>query len=227
MRIYAALTDAIVERERQQRRCMPEKWCCRVYRWAIERGAGTWRIRRKWCDRTTIARFEPRDRALTPARDWPDVSVYGPGRNITAIPGCYIAAATDHGRKSELSECDVVRDQFQRGALTIPKERMKRRTPHLVFLSRQAPDIFIALKTFAGGSDYVSFRLGMIRTCSMSAATLNRVLHRRRIRLRRKMVSSLVNLVRTICAELLVRYCMRQVTTLTGSRSALLMSRGE
>ena len=32
---------------------------------------------------------------------------------------------------------------------------MKRRYPHLVFLSRQALDIFIALKTFAGGSAYV------------------------------------------------------------------------
>jgi hypothetical protein len=32
------------------------------------------------------------------------------------------------------------------------------------FMSRQALDIFIALKTFAGGSDY-AFPLGMIRTC--------------------------------------------------------------
>ena len=44
----------------------------------------------------------------------------------------------------------------------------------------------------------------------MSAATLNRVLSSTYI-LRRKMVSSLENLVRTIYAELLVRYCMRQV----------------
>jgi hypothetical protein len=29
------------------------------------------------------------------------------------------------------------------------------RNPYLVFLSRQALDIFIALKTFAGGSAYV------------------------------------------------------------------------
>ncbi|MFT5308957.1 MAG: integrase [Thalassolituus oleivorans] len=32
---------------------------------------------------------------------------------------------------------------------------MKRRKPHLVFLSRQAIDLLVALKTFAGGSEYV------------------------------------------------------------------------
>jgi len=51
---------------------------------------------------------------------------------------------------------------------------MKRRTPHLVFLSRQALDIFIALKTFAGGSEYV-LASRYDSDLPMSAATLNRV----------------------------------------------------
>jgi len=52
---------------------------------------------------------------------------------------------------------------------------MKRRNPHLVFLSRQALDIFIALKTFAGGSDYV-LPSRYDSDAPMSSATLNQVL---------------------------------------------------
>ena len=52
---------------------------------------------------------------------------------------------------------------------------MKRRNPHLVFLSRQALDIFIALKTFAGGSEYV-LPSRYDTDLPMSSATLNQVL---------------------------------------------------
>jgi len=45
----------------------------------------------------------------------------------------------------------------------------------MVFLSRQALDIFIVLKTFAGGSDYV-LPSRYDSDLPMSAATLNRVL---------------------------------------------------
>lgn len=52
---------------------------------------------------------------------------------------------------------------------------MKRRNPHLVFLSQQALDIFIALKTFAGGSDFVlPWRYDS--DVPMSSAILNQVL---------------------------------------------------
>lgn len=52
---------------------------------------------------------------------------------------------------------------------------MKRRNPHLVFLSWQALDIFIALKTFAGGLDYIlPSRYGTDQP--MSSATLIQVL---------------------------------------------------
>lgn len=49
---------------------------------------------------------------------------------------------------------------------------MKRRNPHLVFLSQQALDIFIAMKTFAGGSDFV-LPSRYDSDAPMSAATLN------------------------------------------------------
>lgn len=59
------------------------------------------------------------------------------------------------GRKSELTNATWNEINFSEALWTILKERMKRRTPHLVFLSRQALDILIALKTFSGGSSYI------------------------------------------------------------------------
>lgn len=58
---------------------------------------------------------------------------------------------------------------------TIPKDRMKRRRDHLVPLSDQAMEIFIALKTFAGGSEYV-LPSRYDADAPMSSATLNRTL---------------------------------------------------
>lgn len=51
---------------------------------------------------------------------------------------------------------------------------MKRRNPHLVFLSRQALNIFISLKTFAGGSDFV-LPSRYDSDAPMSSATINQV----------------------------------------------------
>tara|TARA_R110002111_G_scaffold245247_2_gene307566 strand:- start:63 stop:572 length:510 start_codon:yes stop_codon:yes gene_type:complete len=78
-------------------------------------------------------------------------------------------------RKSELSNATWSEISFSEALWTIPKERMKRRNPHLVFLSRQALDIFIALKTFAGGSEFV-LPSRYDSDLPMSAATMNRVL---------------------------------------------------
>lgn len=58
-------------------------------------------------------------------------------------------------RKSELTNATWSELNFSEALWTIPKERMKRRNSHVVYLSQQALDIFIALKTFAGGSEYV------------------------------------------------------------------------
>ena len=61
---------------------------------------------------------------------------------------------------------------FSEALWTIPKERMKRRNPHLVFLSRQAMDIMVALKTFAGSSDFI-LPSRYDSDAPMSSATLN------------------------------------------------------
>ncbi len=78
-------------------------------------------------------------------------------------------------RKSELSNATWDEINFSEALWTIPKERMKRRNPHLVFLSQQAMDTFIALKTFSGGSKYV-LPSRYDSDTPMSNATLNRVL---------------------------------------------------
>ena len=78
-------------------------------------------------------------------------------------------------RKGELTDAKWSEISFTDALWTIPKERMKRRNPHLVFLSRQALDIFMALKTFAGGSEWV-LPSRYDADAPMSNATLNRVL---------------------------------------------------
>ncbi|WP_223201925.1 tyrosine-type recombinase/integrase, partial [Streptococcus pneumoniae] len=50
-------------------------------------------------------------------------------------------------RKSELTEATWDEVNFTLATWTIPAERMKRKRPHVVYLSRQALDIFVALKT--------------------------------------------------------------------------------
>lgn len=55
-------------------------------------------------------------------------------------------------RKSELQGALWDEVDFENAVWTIPKERMKRSKAHNVYLSRQALDIMIALKTCAGNS---------------------------------------------------------------------------
>ena len=57
-------------------------------------------------------------------------------------------------RKSELSNATWSEINFSE-ALDDSERTDETKNPHLVFLSRQALDIFIALKTLVGGSDYV------------------------------------------------------------------------
>ncbi|KAG0919481.1 hypothetical protein G6F32_016126 [Rhizopus arrhizus] len=105
-------------------------------------------------------------------------------------------------RKSELTNATWSEINFSEALWTIPKERMKRRNPHLVFLSQQALDIFIALKTFAGGSDFVLPS-----------------------RPRRKTGSRWSSSGRMTCGARPARCCMRLATTPTGARSAWHTSR--
>lgn len=169
-----ALTDTIVERGAPATAVHVREVVSQVYRWAIERGQKL-ENPAELVRPTTIARFEPRDRALSPdeiALMYQYIERVGTAPSFRAAAKLLLLTLV---RKSELTNATWDEINFTDAVWTIPKERMKRRNPHLVFLSRQALDILIALKTFAGGSKYVlPSRYDM--DTPMSSATLNQVL---------------------------------------------------
>ncbi len=168
------LTDAIMQRGAPATAVHAREVVMQVYRWAIERGQKV-ENPAELVRPASIAKFEPRDRALTPdeiALMYQYLERIGTTPSIRAA--CKLLLLT-MVRKSELTNATWSEINFSEAVWTIPKERMKRRTPHLVFLSRQAMDILIALKTFAGGSAYVlPSRYDIDKP--MSSATLNQVL---------------------------------------------------
>lgn len=102
-----------------------------------------------------IATIRPRDRALSPLEV----------RNML-LSLEHIQATADHRlairlvlltllRKSELVRGTWGEVNFEAGMWTIPKERIKARRPHNVYLSRQAIEILTALKSCAGSSQYI------------------------------------------------------------------------
>ncbi len=169
-----AQTDAIVARGAPATAVHVREVVLMVYRWAIERGQKV-KNPAEMVRPTTIARFEPRDRALTPEEIglmYQYIERIGTTPSIRAAAKLLLLTMV---RKSELTNAMWSEINFSGAIWTIPKERMKRRNPHLVFLSRQVLDIFIALKTFAGGSDYV-LPSRYDSSQPMSSATLNQVL---------------------------------------------------
>lgn len=169
-----ALTDTIVDRGAPATAVHVREIVLNVYRWAIERGQKV-ENPATLVRAASIARFEPRDRALTPEEIG---LMYQYMERVGTSPTNRAAAKLlllTMVRKSELTNATWSEISFSEALWTIPKERMKRRNPHLVFLSQQALDIFIALKTFAGGSDFV-LPSRYDSDAPMSAATLNQVL---------------------------------------------------
>lgn len=103
----------------------------------------------------SIATFVPKDRSLSPA----EIRVMlGQLEHVPTLPtirlGMKLFLLT-MVRKSELQDATWDEVDFENAVWSIPKERMKRSKAHNVYLSQQAVDIFIALKTCAGNSRYV------------------------------------------------------------------------
>lgn len=168
------LADKIVARGAPATAVHCREVVMQIYRWANERGQ---RLENPadMVRPTAIARFAPRERALSPDEiglmyEYLDKVSAGPQFKVA----CKLLLLT-MVRKGELTDAKWSEISFTDALWTIPKERMKRRNPHLVFLSRQALDIFIALKTFAGGSEWV-LPSRYDADAPMSNATLNRVL---------------------------------------------------
>lgn len=122
----------------------------------------------------SIATFTSKDRALSPA----EIRIMlGQLEHVPTLPtirlGLRLILLT-MVRKSEL--LDAVWDEvdFENAVWSIPKERMKRRKAHNVYLSRQSFDILIALKTCAGNSRYL-LPSRYDADAPMSRATFNRI----------------------------------------------------
>ena len=168
------LTEKIVERGAPATAVHAREIVMMVFRWAIERGQKV----DNPADQvrpTTIAKFAPRERSLSPDEIglmYEYLEKVASGPQFKAAARLLLLTLV---RKSELTDAKWSEISFTNAIWTIPKERMKRRRDHLVPLSDQAMEIFMALKTFAGGSEYV-LPSRYDADAPMSAATLNRTL---------------------------------------------------
>lgn len=122
----------------------------------------------------SITTFVPRDRSLSPA----EIRVMlGQLEHVPTLPtirlGMKLILLT-MVRKSELQDATWDEVDFENALWSIPKERMKRSKPHNVYLSQQALDIFVALKTCSGNSKYV-LPSRYDADAPMSRATFNRI----------------------------------------------------
>lgn len=103
----------------------------------------------------SIATFSPRERCMSPkeiAIMYQYLEKVGTTPSIRAAIKLVLLTMV---RKGELIKAEWDEVNFVDATWTIPKERMKKRKPHVVYLSQQALDILIAMKTFAGGSRYI------------------------------------------------------------------------
>jgi integrase len=123
---------------------------------------------------SSIAQFVPRDRSLSPTEIRILLKQLDHVATLPTIRLGFRLYLLTMVRKSELQDATWHEINFQDAVWTIPKERMKRSKAHNVYLSRQALDIFIALKTCAGISQYV-LPSRYDADAPMSRATFNRV----------------------------------------------------
>lgn len=125
-------------------------------------------------DPRSIAKVRPRDRSLSPT----EIRIlYRVLDEITANPTLKLGVKfilLTMKRKSEVAHATWDEISFDEAVWTIPKDRMKTDLPHNVYLSRQALDILVALKTCAGGSRYV-FPSRYDTFKPISNATFNRI----------------------------------------------------
>lgn len=168
------LTDKIVERGAPATAVHVREIVMLTYRWMAERGL---KIANPadGVRPSTIAKFKPRTRSLSPAEIgvmYEFLDTVGTGPQFRAA--CKLLLLT-LVRKSELTNAKWSEISFTDALWAIPAKRMKLKRPHLVPLSQQALDLLVALKTFAGGSEYVlpsRYETGR----PMSSATLNKVM---------------------------------------------------
>lgn len=102
-----------------------------------------------------IATFKPRERALSPneIRQF-FTTLDGVGTMPQLKLGLKLILLTAL-RKGELLGAKWPEVDFEAATWTVPAERMKARKPHVVYLSEQALDVLVGLRTVAGSSPYL------------------------------------------------------------------------
>ncbi len=123
---------------------------------------------------SSIATFVPKDRALSPSEIRIALTQMDYVASYPTIKLGLRLILLTLVRKSELIHATWDEVDFEKALWSIPKERMKASKPHNVYLSQQALDIMVALRTCAGGSRYLIPSRYDADKC-MSNATLNRV----------------------------------------------------
>jgi len=123
---------------------------------------------------SSIATFVPKDRALSPSEIRIALSQMEYVASYPTIKLGLRLILLTLVRKSELIHATWDEVDFEKALWSIPKERMKASKAHNIYLSQQALDIMIALRTCAGGSRYLIPSRYDADKC-MSNATLNRV----------------------------------------------------
>lgn len=149
-----ALCDQIVKRGAPSTAVQVRDVIYAVFQWAKDKGNKTPNpaadIRP-----SAIATFVPRDRALSPT----EIGIaFRLAEQITTYPTNRLAlrlVLLTMVRKGMLIGATWDEVDFEKATWTIPKERMKVRRPHVVYLSQQALDILSALQTCAGSSRYL------------------------------------------------------------------------
>lgn len=168
------LCDAILARNAPATAVHAREIIDQVYRWAINKGNKVPNPAAA-VSPSSIATFVAKDRALSPEEIGVFLRLLDDVATLPTIRLALRLVLLTMVRKGELLNATWDEVDFIAGVWTIPKERMKARRPHNVYLSQQAIDIMVALKTCAGGSRYVlPSRYDADKT--MSNATLNRVI---------------------------------------------------
>ncbi|WP_227268021.1 tyrosine-type recombinase/integrase [Roseobacter weihaiensis] len=123
---------------------------------------------------SSIATFQPRDRALSPA----EICVMLRSlEKVATLPTIRLGMKMyllTMVRKSELQDATWDEVDFENAVWTIPSERMKRSKAHNIYLSQQVLDILVALKTCSANSRYL-LPSRYDADAPMSRATFNRV----------------------------------------------------
>lgn len=124
---------------------------------------------------SAIASFKPRERALTPIEIHSFFTVLDTVGTLPTLKLAVKLILLTMCRKGELLLAKWSEVDFEAAAWTVPAERTKARRQHVVYLSQQALDLRVGLKTCAGSSPYIL--PGRYETDKpMSDATLNRVI---------------------------------------------------